>query len=150
MPNFKIIQDQPDEARVKVYGSNNAALLQDAENKLVVTSSLAITDVTYTTPASVAGGAGSALTTPAQNVLALSEWSWIAYNTSEVATALAEVKMQGSPDGSVWTDNSSYVTVTQNTIATMVPSRFLKYSRVYYSPAGSTAVSLSFFFQGQG
>jgi len=148
MPNFKIIQDQPDEARVKVYGSNNAALLQDADNKLMVTSSLAITDVTYTTPTSVT--ASTSATTPAQNVLALSEWSWIAYNTTDdPAAELPSVKMEGSPNGTVWQDNSSYVAVTQNTIATMVPNRFLKYSRVYYA-SGASVVSLSFFFQGQG
>lgn len=147
MPNFKIIQDQPDEARVKVYGSNNIALQQDADNNLLVTSLLATTDVTYTTPASVT--ASTAATTPSQNVLAFSEWSWIAYNTTIDTTALASVKMEGSPNGIVWQDNSSYIAVTQNTIATMVPNRFLKYSRVYYA-AGTSAVSLSFFFQGQG
>ena len=147
MPNFKIIQDQPDEARVKVYGSNNIALQQDAANNLMVSSSLSVTDVTYAS-GDFASTVLAALTTPTQNVLTLSEWSWIAYNTAGAAGALASVKMQGSPDGINWQDNSSYVTVTQNTIATMIPNFFLKYSRVYYSPAGNSIASLNVFFQG--
>jgi len=149
MPNFKIIQDQPDEARVKVYGSNDVALQQDAANNLLVTSLLATTDVTYASGA-LADTVLAALTTPTQNVLALSEWSWIAYNAGTSAGALASVKMQGSPNGTTWIDNSSYVTVTQSTIVTMVPSVFLKYSRVYYSAAGNSTTSLNIFFQGQG
>ena len=148
MPNFKIIQDQPDEARVKVYGSNNIALQQDAANNLMVSSSLSVTDVTYAS-GDFASTVLAALTTPTQNVLTLSEWSWIAYNTASGENALASVKMQGSPDGINWIDNSSYVTVTQNTIAAMIPNFFLKYSRVYYSPAGNSVASLNIYFQGQ-
>lgn len=118
MPNFKIIQDMPDQARVKIYGTNNVALNQDASGNLAVTNmgnplsittasgqalaittlagqplsvaeSLAVSDVTYTT----GNFTGTALTTPDQNVLSLSRWSWVCYNTCSDATAIATVKM---------------------------------------------------------
>ena len=205
MPNFKIIQDIPDQARIKIYGSTNTALSTDSSGNLGITtlsgsalamttlsgqalamttlsgqalsitlatnaalaittlsgqalaitvsspipvsSELAITDVTYVT--SDFTTTADALTTPSQNVLALSDWSWIAYNTASSAGALAMVKMQGSPDGTVWLDNSAYVAVTQNTLAMMTPTYFLKYSRVYYAGTGSSNASMNIYFQGQ-
>jgi hypothetical protein len=112
-----------------------------------VTGSLAISDVTY--PTGTFSGAGAALITPNQDVLGMSKWSWIAYNTSTETDASAIVKMQGSPDNVRWLDNSSVVTLGQYGITCMVPSYFLKYSRVYYSAAGSTNTSLNVYFQGQ-
>lgn len=203
MPNFKIIQDMPDQARVKIYGINNIALNQDTSGSLAITNmgnplsittasgqalaittlagqelaitnsgnplsittasgqalaittlagqplavveSLAVSDVTYQT----GNFTGSALTTPDQNVLSLSRWSWICYNTSSDATAIATVKMQGSPDEVAWLDNSSLVTLSQFDVTALVPSFFLKYQRVYYS-SGTTAASLNIYFQAQG
>ena len=44
MANFKIFQDNPDQAKVKIFGSNNAALNTDASGNLTITSTgLAIT-----------------------------------------------------------------------------------------------------------
>lgn len=44
MANFKIFQDSPDQARVKIYGSNNTALNTDSLGNLTITSTgLAIT-----------------------------------------------------------------------------------------------------------
>ncbi len=47
MANFKIFQDNPDQAKVKIFGSNNAALNTDASGNLTITSTgLAITSPT--------------------------------------------------------------------------------------------------------
>ncbi|MBC2723283.1 DUF6385 domain-containing protein [Desulfosporosinus sp.] len=44
MANFKIFQDNPDQAKVKIFGSNNTALNTDASGNLTITSTgLAIT-----------------------------------------------------------------------------------------------------------
>ena len=44
MPNFKIFQDNPDQAKIKIYGSNNAAFNTDTSGNLTITSTgLAIT-----------------------------------------------------------------------------------------------------------
>lgn len=124
------------------------ALAITVSSPLPVTSTLATADTVYATGDFIT--TDDALTTPVQNVLALSDWSWIAYNTATSAGALAMVKMQGSPDGTVWLDNSTFVSVTQNALAIMTPTYFLKYSRVYYSGAGSSNASLNIYFQGQG
>ncbi len=64
MPNFKIFQDNPDYARIKIYGSNNVAFNTDTSGNLAITSTgLAITaptnGLTVTAPAS-----GLAITPP--------------------------------------------------------------------------------------
>lgn len=47
MANFKIFQDNPDQAKVKIFGSNNAALNTDSSGNLTITSTgLAITPPT--------------------------------------------------------------------------------------------------------
>lgn len=44
MPNYKIFQDYPDQARVKIFGGNNVALNTDSQGNLTITSTgLAIT-----------------------------------------------------------------------------------------------------------
>ena len=44
MPNFKIFQDNPDQARIKIFGSQNVALNTDAGGNLAITSTgLAVT-----------------------------------------------------------------------------------------------------------
>jgi hypothetical protein len=47
LANFKIFQDNPDQAKVKIFGSNNAALNTDSSGNLTITSTgLAITPPT--------------------------------------------------------------------------------------------------------
>ena len=47
MANFKIFQDNPDQAKVKIFGSNNTALNTDSSGNLTITSTgLAITPPT--------------------------------------------------------------------------------------------------------
>ncbi len=38
MANFKIFQDNPDQAKVKIFGSNNAELNTDSSGNLTITS----------------------------------------------------------------------------------------------------------------
>ncbi|WP_227763790.1 DUF6385 domain-containing protein [Zhaonella formicivorans] len=57
MPNFKVFQDVPDQARVKIFGSNDVAFNTDSSGNLTITSTgLAITapanGLTVTAPAS--------------------------------------------------------------------------------------------------
>ena len=64
MPNFKIFQDNPDSAKVKIFGSNNVAFNTDSSGNLAITSTgLAITapanGLTVTAPAE-----GLAITPP--------------------------------------------------------------------------------------
>lgn len=50
MPNFKIFQNNPDQARIKIYGSNNVALNTDSSGSLAVTPPA--NGLTVTAPAS--------------------------------------------------------------------------------------------------
>ncbi|ADG81819.1 DUF6385 domain-containing protein [Thermincola potens] len=44
MPNFKVFQDNPDQMRIKIFGSNNVAFNTDASGNLSITASgLAVT-----------------------------------------------------------------------------------------------------------
>ncbi|EAX46951.1 conserved hypothetical protein [Thermosinus carboxydivorans Nor1] len=227
MPNFKIIQDIADQARVKVYGSQNLPLKTDVEGSLAITgpaSGLLVTapaqgllvtapaeglNVTgpvggllvtapskglmVTAPAeglSITGPAGGLLVTaPANGLLVTSTglsvvptvattdvsveitgltdtagWPTDTYNViglrqfsfgivnraTSAENAQATVKLQISPDGSTWVDNSSVVTLNQNSATALVASIFLKYARVYYAAVNAAStVDLSIFLQGQ-
>jgi len=64
VPNFKIFQDNPDQARIKMFGSNGVALNTDTSGNMTITSTgLAVTapanGLTVTAPAS-----GLAITPP--------------------------------------------------------------------------------------
>ncbi|KUK41676.1 MAG: hypothetical protein XD69_0263, partial [Clostridia bacterium 62_21] len=44
MPNFKIFQDNPDQARIKIFGSQDVAISTDTAGNLGITSTgLAVT-----------------------------------------------------------------------------------------------------------
>jgi len=113
---------------------------------LPVISALATTDVSYNITA-ITEAAGSADTT--YTVLSLKDWSFGLVNNSAPA-GLGEVwaKLQLSPDGTTWFEDEA-VTLSVSTAYAMVPGKFLKYARVYYGAVGTTAVTLSIYFQGQ-
>ena len=168
MPNYKIFQDVPDQARVKIYGVNNLAVNQDASGNVGITSlglavtapangllvtgvlatAMAITDVS-TTRANITNTSGTPDT--AYNVLGINVWTLSAINASTVANAQAVVKLQTSPDASTWQDDpSGSVTINQNSLASFVSTVFLKYARLYYSAVNAaSSVTLNIFFQGQ-
>ncbi|MFZ3101131.1 MAG: DUF6385 domain-containing protein [Desulfitobacteriaceae bacterium] len=191
MANFKIFQDNPDQAKVKIFGSSNAALNTDSSGNLTITSTglavepptggllitssgLAITStglaivpptggllITSTgltmisattdvsaTLANITDIAGSGDTT--YTVLGVETWTFGVVNESLAANAQALVKMQISPDGTNWLDETGTVTINQNSLTTLVTSIFLKYARVYYSAVNAaSAVTLNVFFQGE-
>ncbi len=59
MPNFKIFQDVPDQAKVKIYGSNDVAFNTDSSGNLTITS----TGLAITAPAN-----GLMVTAPAEGL----------------------------------------------------------------------------------
>ena len=84
-------------------------------------------------------------------VLGVAEYSFgLVNNSTLVSGAQAVAKLQLSPDGLIWFDNGSAVTLAPQTSSALVSSIFLKYARVYYAAAnGASPVDLSIFFQGQ-
>ncbi|GAB6171882.1 hypothetical protein JCM15765_13600 [Paradesulfitobacterium aromaticivorans] len=121
-------------------------------NGLLITSpglamAVATTDVSATR-ANFTDTAGSADTT--YTVLGVRTWTFGVTNQSLAANAQALVKLQTSPDGAIWADEGSSVTINQNALATLVATTFLKYARLYYSAVNAaSAVTLNIFFQGQ-
>ena len=169
MPNFKIIQDVADEARVKIYGSQDTALNTDSSGNLVVTatatglvvttgdqgllvtstglpviSSLATTDVLYAASGAVTG---SGYVTPTINVLGIDDWTFSVVNASAAGTTITAVLL-GSPDSAHAINNSSVVTLGGGSLAGLVPSVFFKYAQVSYSVVAGPA-NVNFYFQGQ-
>lgn len=207
MPNFKIIQDVADQARVKIYGSENQALKTDSSGYLAVTATtgglLVTADAAGLTVKAPTGGvlvtadaAGLLVTSSAdgltvkaptggllvtassslpvisslsttdvvepftnvsstnftgsttRTVLGYAEYSFGIVNNTTDGNCI--VKLQISPDGSIWFDNGSEVTLTPQTATALVSSMFLKYARVYYAAANeATPVDLTIYFQAQ-
>ena len=72
MPNFKIFQDNPDQARIKIFGSQNVALYTDTAGYLGITS----TGLAVTAPANgllvTAPATGLSITPPSGGLLVTS------------------------------------------------------------------------------
>ena len=82
------------------------------------------------------------------SVLDLTKYSLTAVNNSTAGNQ-AIVKLQISPDGTNWTDDTSYVTLNSGSIYGLVASTYMKYARVYYAAVNAaSAVTLNFYFQG--
>ncbi|WP_425058772.1 hypothetical protein SCACP_34280 [Sporomusa carbonis] len=180
MANFKIIQDQPDQARIKIYGSTNTAIQTDTFGGVVITSTglsisaptggllitssgdgllitssgLQVISRLATTDVSfnVTGiSTTTGLATTSYNVLDLNDFTFAILNASVTAANAATVALQISPDDVNWITDVTAVTLNQGDITTLVPGVFLKYARVYYAAVNAaSAVDLSFWFQGQG
>ena len=221
MPNYKIFQDNPDKARIKIFGSQDVALNTDVTGNLGITSTglavtapanglmvtapatgLAITPPTggltitstglaVTAPANglmvTAPATGLAITPPSTgllitstglsvmsnlvttdvsavrggitdtagspdvtyNVLNLRAWSFGVVNAS-TTIAPATVRLQISPDGTSWLNETGPVTLNTGDVTALVSSIFLKYARVYYAAVNAASVvTLNIFFQGQ-
>lgn len=116
MANFKIFQDNPDQAKVKIYGSNNAALNTDSSGNMTITSTglaitpptggLAITPPTdglsitstglaITAPANgltvTAPAAGLSITPPTNGILVTSPGLAIVSATTDVSSTIANI-----------------------------------------------------------
>ena len=115
---------------------------------LSVISSIATTDVTEA-KTGITDIAGSPSNT--YQVLGMTEYSFGLVNQStSAANAQATVKLQISPDGVAWFDNSAVVTLNQSASNALVSSIFLKYARVYYAAVNAaSSVDLTIFLQGQ-
>ncbi|WP_238455510.1 DUF6385 domain-containing protein, partial [Desulfolucanica intricata] len=86
----------------------------------------------------------------AYNVLGIKTWTFGVVNNSTVENAQALVKLQMSPDAVNWIDETSNITIDQNSLTALVSSITLKYARIYYSAVNaSSAVTLNIFFQGE-
>lgn len=201
MPNYKIFQDVPDQARVKIYGNQDVAVYTDATGNLGITSTgLAVTPPTdgmlvtsgglaVTPPAGgmLITSAGLAVTPPADGLLITSpglavltemsttevmevkggitdtagspdtaynimNWREYTFGVVNASTTIAPatVKLQVSPDGEAWLDNTGTVTLNAGEVAALVASVFLKYARVYYAAVNAaSAVTLNIFFQAR-
>jgi len=100
MANLKIFQDNPDQAKVKIFGGNNAALNTDSSGNLPITSTgLAITaptnGLTVTAPASglaiTPPTGGLAITPPTDGLLITSAGLSIISATTDVSATLANI-----------------------------------------------------------
>lgn len=74
MPNFKVFQDNPDHAKIKIFGANNIAFNTDAQGNLTITSTgLAITPpadgLTITSTGLAITSEGLAITPPAGGLM---------------------------------------------------------------------------------
>lgn len=157
MPNFKIFQDQPDQARVTIYSPSGVAMSIDSLGEVAITSTgLAVTGTLSTVSAttdtaaviannsSTAGGGADTHT-----VLDLNTWTLSVENNSVAVNAQALVKLQISPDATTWTDQTAYATLNTGSLTGLVSSIFMKYARVYYAAVSSaSAITLSIYFQG--
>ncbi|WP_333594777.1 DUF6385 domain-containing protein, partial [Anaerospora hongkongensis] len=113
---------------------------------LSVISALATTDVTEakTGIVNVAGSPSNPYV-----VLGVAQYSFGLVNQA-TSEGQATAKLQVSPDGINWLDNSAVVTLNPSTAECLVASVFLKYARVYYAAVNAaSSVDLTIFFQGQ-
>ncbi len=144
MPNFKIFQDRPEQAKVQIHGSQNLPVLQESDGALVVKSTLATTDVSV-----AAAGVTTSEPGTTYQVIGFKEWTFGVTNDTADPNS-ATVKLQVSPDGTAWIDQSATVTLAEGEATGLVSDIFLKYARVYYSAVnGASPVDLTFYFQGQ-
>ena len=104
MPNFKVFQDNPDHARIKIYGANNIAFNTDTQGNLTITSTgLAITPpaagLTITSTGLAITSTGLAITPPADGLLITSPGLAMAVATTDVSYSLENIDdTAGSPD----------------------------------------------------
>ena len=107
MANFKIFQDNPDQAKVKIFGGNNAALNTDSSGNLTITSTgLAITPPTdglaitstglaITAPTNgltvTAAASGLSITPPTGGLLITSAGLAMISATTDVSATLANI-----------------------------------------------------------
>jgi hypothetical protein len=152
MPNFKIIQDQPEQAKVQIYGTNtDTALKTGTDGTLSVTFADVATKLSFTETSLQDLGLGSnaTLAITAQDVSNIDKWTWVCSVTS-IGGATPQVTMQASPDNTLWINDDAATTITlANPNIMVVPNTFLKYSRLYFTN-GTTAASLNLWFNGQG
>lgn len=86
-----------------------------------------------------------------QTILGQTDVTFTVLNNSSAANT-AQVKISLSPDGSNFADDPSTATVNlaQNSMAFLVPGRFVKYATISYAAAtAGNTVSLSIWFQAQ-
>jgi len=152
MPNFKIIQDQPAQAKVQIYGTNtNTALKTSTDGTLSVTFANVSTLLYFaeTTFPDISLGSNATLAITAQNVSTIDKWTWVCAVTS-TGGATPQITIQASPDNTLWINDDAATTITlANPSIMMVPNTFLKYSRLYFTN-GTTAATLNLWFNGQG
>ena len=108
MANYKIFQDNPDQARVKIFGGNDIALNTDSSGNLTITSTgLAITaptnGLTVTAPASglaiTPPTGGLSITPPAGGLLITSAGIPLISSTTDVSATRANITdIAGSGD----------------------------------------------------
>lgn len=112
MPNFKIFQDTPDQARIKIFGSQDLAFSQDSLGNLGITSTglaitppadgLAITStgLAITPPADglMITSTGLAITPPAEGLMITSTGLAVQTATTDVSEILENITdTAGSP-----------------------------------------------------
>ena len=87
---------------------------------------------------------------PAVTTSVFGTYSFFIYNRGPGGNADARVEI--SADGSNWYDNVDTVTgIAVGSVDVLVPSKFLKYSRLAYrSSAAGTPTTINVFFNGQG
>jgi len=153
MPNFKVIQDQPEQAKIQIFGTDiNTPLKTNTDGTLSVTFADVTTMLSFNETSYVdLLAANTTLATTQQNVSHYDTWTWVCSVTS-TGGVTPLVTQQGSPDGSLWINDDSATTITTaNPAILRVPNNFLKYSRLYFSnPSTATAATLNIFFDAQG
>ena len=99
----------------------------DAVSAVVMTSHTEVGPIAVSTADTYAG------TTP-QDIARWPTFSYFIENASETAAA-GMAKIQISPDGTKWVDDSAEETILQNAFTVLVNTRYLRYVRIAYKSA---------------
>ena len=111
MPNFKIIQDQPDQARIQIYGSSaSSAISTNASGQIIVTA--AADGLSVTGPANglivTAAASGLSVTGPANGLI--------------VTAAASGLSVTGPANGLIVTASADGLSITAPTNGLLITS----------------------------
>ena len=122
MPNFKIFQDNPDKARIKIFGNQNVALNTDAIGNLGITS----TGLAVTAPANgllvTAPATGLAITPPADGLLITSTGLAVTAPANGLLVTAAGLSITPPADGLLITSTGLAVTAPANGLLVTAPA----------------------------
>ena len=141
MPNNIIFNNTASQLKTTIYGSEDIALKTDSEGRLEVLTSSNFTESTSVFTDFAAGA------TFMQDTSKLTEYSfWIANSSSETLTARIQISPTDT-EADFIEDVGTELVINGTTTAILVPSRFLKYTRLDIDPSGTSA-SFTVYFNG--
>ncbi|MBC7344701.1 MAG: hypothetical protein H5U03_04650, partial [Clostridia bacterium] len=118
---------------VRVYGSADSPLAQDADSNLQTNlQARAFTELSWTDVATTTDWAF----VPAQDTSQKTKYTFAVYNKGDQD---ASIRIETSPDASVWYIDTAAATLAAGTIEAYVARVFMKYTRIaYMAPVATT------------